>query len=179
MSRTGMKKKFLLILLFPFTCFAQKFYFQAGAGYQFPSSSANQGYAIELSSGVQMGPHFRLGVGTSYLEQNYNIGAAFVPVYADLKLLGSGKLKPYIFFQPGFCIYKSNEVFYLDYNGNELGKGYLNGSFCSNQGIGLIYKYVFLQAGFRAISLVSTSSYDPHKTYGQYTFGVTAGISLP
>ena len=126
-----------------------------------------------------MGSHFRLGIGSSYLEQDYNIGAAFVPVYVDLKLMGSGKFKPFVFFQPGFCIYKSTPVYYLDYNGFEIGSGYLKGSLCSDQGIGIIYKYVFLQAGFRIISLVSTSPVDPHKVYGQYTFGITAGLAIP
>src|SRR5258708_4806043 len=82
--------------------------------------SNNKGYAIELSTGIQMSPHFRLGIGSSYLEQDYNIGAAFVPVYIDLKLMGSGKFKPYVFFQPGFCIYKSNIYYILDYNGDEI-----------------------------------------------------------
>jgi len=152
---------------------------QAGAGYQFASSSANQGYAVELSAGLQMGTHFRLGVGSSYLEQNWNIGAAFVPVFVDVKLIGSGKIKPYVFFQPGFCIYQSNIFYYVDDLGNDIGTGYLDGSLCFNQGVGLIYKYFFIQAGFRAITLVSTSYLDPHKTYAQYTFGITAGIAIP
>jgi hypothetical protein len=152
---------------------------QAGAGYQFPSSSANKAYEIGLSSGVQLGSHFRLGIGCSYLDYKNNIEAAYVPVFVDLKLLGSGKIKPYVFFQPGFCIYKSNTIIYTDYTGNELGTGYLKGSLCFNQGIGIIYKYFFLQGGFRAISLVSTSPYDQHTVYGQYTFGITAGIALP
>src|SRR5450432_4411886 len=173
-----MKNTLLIFLLLPFFSSAQKFYLQAGAGYQFPSSSANKGYAIELSSGIQLGSHFRLGIGSSYLEQDYNIGAAFVPVYVDLKLMGSGKFKPYVFFQPGFCIYKSNIFYDIDYNGNEIGYGYLKGSLCSDQGIGITYKYVFLQAGFRIISLVSTDPIDPLRVYGQYTFGITAGIAL-
>jgi hypothetical protein len=174
-----MKNAFLIFILLPLFSSAQKYYLQAGAGYQFPSSSANKGYAIELNTGVQMSPHFRLGIGGSYLEQNFNIGAAFVPVYVDLKLMGSGKFKPYVFFQPGFCIYKSNIYYILDYNGDEIGSGYYKGSLCSDQGIGITYKYVFLQAGFRMISLVSTSPADPHKVYGQYTFGITAGVALP
>jgi hypothetical protein len=152
---------------------------QAGAGYQFPSSSANQGYAIELSSGFQLGTYFRVGVGSSYLEENYNIGAPFVPVYVDLKLMGGGKLKPYVFFQPGFCIYKSNTIYYVDDVGNEIGSGYQKGGPCLNQGIGITYKYVFIQAGFRAIYLLSSSALDPHKAYGQYTFGITAGVAVP
>ncbi|HEY4965331.1 MAG TPA: hypothetical protein VII28_02985, partial [Puia sp.] len=92
-----MKNTLLILILVPFFSSAQKFYLQAGAGYQFPSSSANKGYAIELSTGVQLGSHFRLGVGGSYLEANHYVDAAFVPVYVDLRLMGKGKLKPYVF----------------------------------------------------------------------------------
>ena len=109
---TRMKNTLLIFLLLPFFSSAQKFYLQAGAGYQFPSSSANKAYAIELSSGVQLGSHFRLGIGGSYMDYKNNIEAAYVPVYVDLKLMGSGKIKPYVFFQPGFCIYKSNMYLY-------------------------------------------------------------------
>ena len=174
-----MKNTLLIFIFVPFCSSAQKFYLQAGAGYQFPSSSANNAYAIELSSGVQLGSHFRLGIGSSYLNYKNNIEAPYVPVFVDLKLLGSGKIKPYIFFQPGFCIYKSNTIIYIDDNGDELGRGNLKGSFCSNQGLGIIYKYAFLQAGFRTIYEVSTSPFDQHEVYGQYTFGITAGIALP
>ncbi len=141
-----MLKKIVLtsIILLPFFCSAQKFYLQTGAGYQFASSSANEGYAIELSTGLQLNSHFRLGLGASYLEQNDNVNPAFVPVYADIKLMGNGRIKPYVFFQPGYCIYKSKTVYYIDYNGNDLGSGYYRGGFYSYQGIGVMYKYAFL-----------------------------------
>ena len=87
-----------------------------------------------------MNSHFRLGLGASYVEQNYNVNPAFLPVYADLKLMGTGKIKPYVFFQPGYCIYKSKTVYYADYNGNDQASGYYRGEFCSNQGIGIMYK---------------------------------------
>lgn len=174
-----LKHTLLILILLPFFSSAQKFYLQAGAGYQFPSSSANKAYAVELSTGVQLNPHFRVGVGISFMDYKGNLEAPYVPVFVDLKLLGSGKIKPYVFFQPGFCIYKSNTYIYIDDNGDELDRGYMKGSFCSNQGLGIIYKYAFLQAGFRYIIEVPTSPYDQHNAYGQYTFGVTAGIGIP
>jgi hypothetical protein len=172
------KKIIFSFLFLPLLCSAQKFYLQAGAGYRFASSSANQGYAIELSTGIKIGSLFRLGIGSSYLEENFNPNPN-IPVYADFKVVGKGKIKPYAFFQPGYNIYKSNEIYFSDNNGNYTGPNYMTGRFAFNQGIGVIYKYAFLQAGFRILSYYLDNPYDNVKWYYQNTFGLTAGFSIP
>jgi hypothetical protein len=173
-----MKKLLLISFLLPAVCSAQKIYLQGGAGYKFSSSSANEGYALEFCTGIKIGSFFRLGIGSSYLEENFNPNPN-IPVYADLKLVGKGIIKPYVFFQPGYDIYKSNEIYFLDHNGNYTMLRYMTGSFCFNQGMGLMYKYAFLQAGFRILTYYLDDPYSSHKTLAQYTFGLTAGFMVP
>ena len=177
-ENTSLKKILLISLSLPIFCHAQKLYLQAGAGYKFPSSSANQGYAIELSTGIKIGSYFRLGIGSSYLEENFNPNPN-IPVYADFKLVGKGIIKPYVFFQPGYDIYKSNVTYFLDHDGNYTLPRYMTGRFCFNQGIGLKYKYAFLQAGFRILTYYLDDPYSNNKTLAQYTFGLTAGFAIP
>lgn len=174
-----MKKFTFLFILFPVFCSAQKYYLQTGAGYKSGSSNANNGYALELSAGVNLHSIFRLGIGVSYLREDRAYTSGYVPVYADLKVIGHGVVKPYIFVQPGYGIYKSPIIYFTDFNGNLIGTGHTVGGFSSNQGIGVIYKYAFLQAGYRienySLNMPTTSKY----TYSYNTFGITAGVAIP
>jgi Outer membrane protein beta-barrel domain len=174
-------KNILLILaaFVPVLCNAQNFYLQAGSGYQFASSNSKNGYALELSSGIKINPFLRLGIGVSYLKEDQAFTSGYIPVYADLKLIGKGKIKPYVFLQPGYGVYKSPTIYFTDFNGDLIGTGHTMGGFSSNQGIGLIYKFVFLQAGYRIQNFSLKTPENITDSYSQNTFGITAGLALP
>jgi hypothetical protein len=175
----SMKNILFLFVLLPIFCSAQKDYLQTGAGYTFASSNANNGWALEMCAGVKLHSIFRVGIGVSYLKENKAYTSGYVPVYADLKIVGRGSIKPYIFAQPGYGIYKSPVIYFTDFNGDLIGTGHTVGGFSSNQGIGLIYKYVFLQVGYR---IESYSLKEPNQNSYSYTyniFGITAGIAIP
>ena len=175
-----MKNIILFLTVFiPVFCSAQKFYLLTGAGYQFASSNSKNGYAIELSSGININPLFHLGIGVSYLKEDQTYTSGYVPVYADLKIIGKGKIKPYVFLQPGYGIYKSPTIYFTDYNGNLIGTGHTLGGFSSNQGIGIIYKFAFLQAGYRIQNYSLKNPGNVTDSYSQNTFGLTAGLALP
>ncbi|HEY4935841.1 MAG TPA: outer membrane beta-barrel protein [Puia sp.] len=174
-----MKNLFLLFVMLPVFCSAQNFYLQAGAGCQFASSNSKNGYAFELSSGIKFNPFFRLGIGVSYLKEDQAYTSGYIPVYADIKLIGKGKIKPYIFLQPGYGIYKSPTIYFTDFNGDLIGTGHTMGGFSLNQGIGLIYKYAFLQAGYRIQNYSLKNPDNITDSYSQNTFGITAGLALP
>ncbi len=168
-----------LVAFIPILCSAQKFYLQTGAGYQFASSNSKEGYALELSSGIKINSFLRLGIGVSYLKEDQAFTSGYVPVYADLKLIGKGKIKPYVFLQPGYGIYKSPAIYFTDYNGNLIGEGHTKGGFSSNQGIGLIYKFIFLQAGYRIQNFSLKTPMNITDSYIQNSFGITAGLAIP
>jgi hypothetical protein len=168
-----------LVVFIPVFCSAQNFYLQAGAGYQFASSNSKSGYALELSSGIKFNPFFRLGIGVSYLKEDQVYTSGYIPVYVDIKLIGKGRIKPYVFFQPGYGIYKSPTIYFTDFNGDLIGTGHTMGGFSSNQGIGLIYKFAFLQAGYRIQNYSLKNPANITDSYSQNTFGITAGFAFP
>jgi hypothetical protein len=168
-----------LVVFIPVFCSAQKFYLQMGAGYQFASSISKDGYALELSSGIKINPFFRLGVGVSYLKEDQAFTSGYIPVYADLKLIGKGKIKPYVFLQPGDGIYKSPAIYFTDYNGNLIGEGHTKGGFTTNQGIGLIYKFIFFQGAYRIQNFSLKTPEKITDSYNQNTFGITVGLAIP
>ncbi len=176
---TGMKNILFLFFLSPIFCSAQKDYLQTSAGYTFATSNANNGWALEMSAGIKLHSIFRVGIGVSYLKENKAYTSGYIPVYADLKIVGKGLIKPYLFIQPGYGIYKSPVIYFTDFSGNLTGTGHTVGGFSSNQGIGVIYKYVFLQVGYR---IESYSLKEPNQSSYSYThniFGITAGFTIP
>jgi len=174
-----MKKILFIFLLLPAFCNAQKWYVQYGAGYEDETTTNTNGYSLDINSGLSFGSIFRLGIGTSYFRCNQCFGSAYVPVYADLKIVGMGKLKPYIFFQPGYGIYTSEPITAMDINSNEVGTIYMHGGYSYNTGIGIIYKYAFLQLGYRMLTYTLKSPDFSKLIFTHYFMGISAGVSIP
>jgi hypothetical protein len=172
-----MKNALLIFFLLPFFSSAQKFYLQAGAGYVFPDYPGNSGVVADLNGGLNIGSTFRIGVGGSYTKGKLWVGNAYIPIYADLKYLWPGELRPYIFIQPGYGLYKSEPIYDMVSIPNKI--IYMHGGFTSNQGIGLLYKFAYLQISYRMENI----NYKPPEfstiVYHDYYLEISAGISLP
>ena len=173
-----MKNVLFIFLFVPAFCNAQKWYVQYGAGY-FESAGSNNGYSMEISSGISVKSIFRLGIGTSYININQHYGTAYVPVFADLKIVGKGKFRPYIFLQPGYGIYTSQPITVMDGNSNEVGTIYMHGGYSYNTGIGIIFKYAFLQLGYRMLTFTLKTPDFGTTINSHFLTGITAGFSIP
>ena len=174
-----MKNVLFIFLFVPAFCNAQKWYVQYGAGYEAETTTITNGYSLDISTGLSIGSIFRVGIGTSYLRCNQCVGSAYIPVYADLKIVGKGKIKPYIFFQPGYGIYTSQPITVMDGNSNEVGTIYMHGGYSYNTGIGIIFKYAFLQLGYRMLTFTLKTPDFGTTINSHFLTGITAGFSIP
>jgi hypothetical protein len=172
-----MKNALLIFLLLPLSSSAQKFYLQAGAGYVFPDYPGNSGVVADLNGGWNITSTFRMGIGGSYTKGKLWVGNAYIPLYADFKYLWPCKLRPYIFIQPGYGLYKSEPIYDMASNPNKI--IYMHGGFTSNQGIGLLYQYVYLQISYRMENITYKPPGFSTIVYHDYYLEISAGGSIP
>ena len=175
-----MKKLTFLALIIPFFSIAQTKYLQAGAGYSIAINHSRPYYsglpnefAAEIAGGFNVSKVFSFGIGASYLAfgKRYN---PYIPVYADIKINGSGKVKPYIFVQPGYGFYRSESKTLINQGGYYISGFHSKGGFYSNLGVGVSFRVFYFQIGHRFITFDDP---DHPRTYS--SVGFTAGVLIP
>jgi hypothetical protein len=185
-----MKKFLFLLLLAPLLCFSQKkrgSSLLVGGGYLFyPGSSADvhigghsnnplkSGFTLELTGDQPVNSFLSLGLGASF-NQFKDLGSPYVPVFADIRVMGQGKFRFFSFLNPGYGIYHDN----YSYTAPPL-SGKLNGGFYIAYGFGVLYKMVYLQAKynwFRFSDKPGMGLENSSKAYG--VGGITVGVRLP
>lgn len=191
-----MKRMLLLLLLLPVLCFSQKKEgpsFQVGGGYLFyPGSSADvhiasdssnnplkSGFTLELLVDLPVNSFLSVGLGFSY-NHFKNLDAPYIPVFADIRVVATGKYKLFSFLDPGYGIYRHYSFLFSVPSGfPEIGK--LTGGFYIAYGFGVLYKIFYLQAKYNWFRFKN----DPPEASGEKTSkaygvgGITFGVRLP
>jgi hypothetical protein len=190
-----MKKIFFLLMFTPVLCFGQKkngISLNAGGGYLFyPGSSADvqfapdhrdnplkSGFTLELTADIPVNSFLRLGFGTSFNSFNH-LGDPYIPVFADIRVVGVGKFKLFSFLDPGYGIFHRDVAYTM--TGSPDRTGSQSGGFYIAYGFGVIYKRVYLQLKYNWFRFTS----DPpggfggksSKAYG--VGGISFGVRLP
>lgn len=185
-----MKRILLLLLLAPALCFSQNKPpdFWIGAGYAFyPGSSADvhlgsdaknpfkSGFTAELTVEKQLNSFLYAGLGSSLLTFK-DLHNTYVPVFADIRVIGTGKYKLYSFLNPGYGIYHNNYYYPL------LNRSVIvteRGGFYIAYGFGVIYKIFYLQGKFNWLRFSSKSEVTGHSSKAYGVAGITLGVRLP
>ncbi|HEY4154884.1 MAG TPA: hypothetical protein VGM24_05645 [Puia sp.] len=190
-----MKNGLFVLLLAPLLCFSQKKNgptLQAGGGYLFyPGSSADvhiagdypgnplkSGLTFELTADQPVNSFLSLGLGSSFIHFK-NLGAPYIPVFADIRVVGVGKYKLFSFLDPGYGIY--HHGFTDDSAGAGPQPGKRSGGFYIAYGFGVIYHIFYLQAKYNWLRFktetAGSDGENSSKAYG--VGGITLGVRLP
>jgi hypothetical protein len=178
----------LLIILFslPVFCIAQKMPVELsfGAGYAFypgPSDQVNvastkggnplkSGLTAELTAGKAVGDILHLGVGAAFFSFN-KLSNPYVPVFADIRVIGQGRYKLFSFLDPGYGIFSGHPQ-------TPQGTTDQKGGFYIAYGFGVMHGIYYLQAKYNWLHF---SQQDPagtsSKSYG--VAGISFGVHLP
>ncbi|MDP4248836.1 MAG: hypothetical protein Q8918_01865 [Bacteroidota bacterium] len=189
-----MKSWLFLFLLVPVLCFSQKekgLGFQVGGGYLFyPGSSADvhisaydanplkSGFTLELTADKPVNSFLLLGPGVSFNSFS-DLGAPYIPLFADIRVIGTGKFKLYSFLDPGYGIFHRHVAYIM--TGSPEQTASQSGGFYIAYGFGVIYKRVYLQAKYNWLRFTSDlpdgSGGKSSKAYG--VGGISFGVRLP
>ena len=196
-----MKRILFLIMLAPIGCFCQKKIspvFQLGAGWLFypgasddvhidgtkTGSPLKSGYTLEFNADQPVNSFLRLGLGAS-LIQFKDLENPYIPVFADIRVVGHGTFKFYSFLNPGYGIYHrevQNLALFID----PPPKGTLSGGFFIAYGFGVIYKKIYLQAKYNWLRFATKPDNYKGSPIGFKTqshaygvAGLTFGLHLP
>jgi len=190
-----MKNTLFLLLLAPVLCFSQHengISLQFGGGYLFyPGSSAEvhigpdkavnplkSGFTLELMADKPVNSFLHLGLGTSFNSFSH-LGAPYIPVFADIRVIGVGKFKLVSFLDPGYGIFQHDVTYRTpglpDQDGRQRGGFYIA------YGFGVIYRIFYLQAKynwFRFTDMPPAGFGEKSgKAYG--VAGISFGVRLP
>lgn len=196
-----MRKILFLILLAPALCFSQEKSepikktpdYWIGAGYAFyPGPSADvhlgqasdnpfkSGFTGEFTAEIQLNSFLYAGLGASVFsfrnhQNSNNFRNPYVPVFADIRVIGAGRYKLYSFLNPGYGFYQNS---YSDPRVDPIVTVREQGGFFIAYGFGVIYKKIYLQAKYNWLrfSTRSAISRKSSKAYG--VAGITLGIRL-
>lgn len=190
-----MKKLLFILLLLPVLCFSQKkseIAVQLGGGYLFfpgsssdvhfaPDNAANplkSGFTVETSAGTPVNSFLHLGLGASVNFFN-NLGAPYIPVFADIRVIGVGKFKLFSFLNPGYGIFHRNLGYVATSFPDQTGSQ--SGGFYIAYGFGVIYKMFYLQAKYNWLRFTN----HPPAGFGDKTSkaygvgGLSFGVRIP
>ena len=184
-------KRFLLIaFFFPAAGFSQKFFpkVEVGAGYSFFSGSANygningdyaknglkNGFVAEAAVTQQLNGFLHVGLGASLLKFNHT--NPYIPLYAEVKVIGPGRYKLFSFLRPGYGFYKGS------YNNSITGltpsTASQKGGFYISYGAGVMLKICYLQATYHWLRF-NTTNLGEHSSAGYGEAALTFGVRLP
>ena len=197
-----MKKSLLVLLLTPVLCFSQGKKessvekkgpsIQVGGGYLFyPGSSGDvhiannysnnplkSGFTLELTAYQPVNSFLSLGLGSSF-NHFQNLGAPYIPVFADIRVIGVGKYQLFSFLDPGYGILNHSFLYAAPSGPPESEK--LTVGFYIAYGFGVLYKIFYLQAKYNWFRFTNTPPGVPgektSKAYG--VAGITFGVRLP
>jgi hypothetical protein len=184
-----MKKVLWMLLLVPALGFGQKKTTQVwvDAGFAFfPGSSADihlgpqannpftGGFTAEIKAEKQLNSFLYAGLGGSVMAFS-DLRKPYIPVFADLRVIGAGKYKLFSMLDLGYGIYHG------DYQNPDLNQTDIisqHGGFYIAYGFGVMYRIFYLQAKYNwlRISKKDDSGKDS-KAYG--IGGITFGVHLP
>jgi hypothetical protein len=189
------KKMLFLLMLTPALSFSQgkpdgakkSPDFWIGAGYAFyPGSSADvklgqagnnplkSGFTAEFSAEKQMNSFLYVGVGASLFSYK-DLNNPYIPVFADIRVIGVGTFKFYSFLNPGYGFYQNSYYYPLI---DPAVKVRERGGFFIAYGVGVTYKKVYLQARYNWLRFSSQAAVigKSSKAYG--VAGISFGVRL-
>jgi hypothetical protein len=194
--KAWIKNLALIIMLVPAFCFSQEKKdhvkkspdYWIGAGYAFyPGSSADvhlgqnsgnpfrSGFTAEVHVEKQLNSFLYAGIGTSLFSFK-DLKAPYIPLFADIRVIGEGKYKLYSFLDPGYGFYQNS---YYNPLVDPAVKVNDRGGFFIAYGFGVLYKKFYLQAKYNWLRFSSTSRLtgnNSNKAYG--IGGINFGVRL-
>ncbi len=181
-----MKVLLLFLLSLPAFCVAQPLPFELsfGVGYVFYPGASDQvnvasakggnplksGLTAEITADKQVGEILHLGVGAAFFSFS-KLTNPYVPVFADIRVIGQGNFKLFSFLDPGYGIFSGNP---------QTAEGVTDqkGGFFIAYGFGVIHGIYYLQAKYNWLHFSqSNPSENSSKSYG--VAGISLGVHLP
>jgi hypothetical protein len=189
-----MKPILALLFLFPGLAFCQHRNgprLQAGGGFLFyPGSSSDvriadysgnplkSGFSFELTADQPVNHFLLLGLGASLVHLN-GLGHPYVPVFADIRIIGTGRYKLYSFLDPGYGIFHHGFT-YAEPPATDERAGKTGGGFYIAYGFGVIWKMFYLQGKYHWLRFSNSPpgvlGEKTSKAYG--VAGITIGVYL-
>jgi hypothetical protein len=161
--------------------------FWIGAGYAFyPGSSADvklglagnnplkSGFTAEFSAEKQLNSFLYVGAGASLFSYK-DLNNPYIPVFADIRVIGAGTFKLYSFLDPGYGFYQNSYYYPLI---DPAVKVRERGGFFIAYGVGVTYKKVYLQAKYNWLRFSGQSAATGKSSKGYGVAGISFGVRL-
>jgi hypothetical protein len=180
--------KVLLFCLFslPALCFAQQLPVELsfGVGYAFYPGASDQvnvasakggnplksGLTAEITADKAVGDILHLGLGASFFSFS-KLDNPYVPVFADIRVIGQGRFKLFSFLNPGYGIFSGHPQ-------TAGGVTDQKGGFYIAYGFGVMHGIYYLQAKYNWLHFAQTNPAESgSKSYG--VGGISFGVHLP
>lgn len=181
-------KVFLFFLLtVPVFCLAQQrlpVELSFGVGYVFYPGPSDQvhvasakggnplksGLTAEIAADKKVGEILHLGLGAAFFSFS-QFTNPYVPVFADIRVIGEGNFKLFSFLNPGYGIFSGNPI-------SPDGVTDQKGGFFIAYGFGVIHGIYYLQAKYNWLHFAQQNQAgSSSKSYG--VAGVSLGVHLP
>jgi hypothetical protein len=188
-----MKKILFLILIAPALCFGQDKPegikktpdYWIGAGFAFyPGSSADvhfgqagnnpfkAGFTAEVAVEKQLNSFLYAGLGSSLFSFK-DLQSPCIPVFADIRVIGTGVYKLYSFLDPGYGIYHNSYYYPLTDHPVTVTE---HGGFFIAYGFGVIYKKLYLQAKYNWLRFSSEGEITGKSSKAYGVGGISFGV---
>lgn len=129
------------------------------------------GLTAELTADKPVGEILHLGVGASFFSFN-KFDNPYVPLFADIRVIGQGNFKFFSFLNPGYGIFTGQP---------ETIEGTVNqkGGFYIAYGFGVIHGIYYLQAKYNWLHFTQTNNPEENSSKSYGVAGISFGVHLP